>query len=1429
MHVSSTLTRRAQPADEPLTEPLLGRGSTSEGRASRWWLLGAFVLAVAAFVPDSFGKQVFDTKTDLVVNPVAFLHNILYLWDPNAWFGYLRNQIQGFAFPTAPFFVVGHVLGIPMWLVQRLWMATVVTVAFWGVVRLAEELRIGSLGPRLAAGGAFALLPTLTILVGSVTAEAAPGVLTAWATIPLVRAARGGSPLRAAALSGVAVLFMGGANAADTLYALIIPAIFLLTRAPSPRKRSLIGWWVVCVGLASAWWAIPLVFLGKYGFNFLPYIEQSVTTTSTSSATSALSGSSVWTAYLNINGLGWNQGALTLTGLAIPILGAGLVAAVGLYGIARRDIRERRFLVVSLAIVAVGALVAYWGTFGGPFSHLLLPVLNGPLSPFRSIYKLEPAIGLLLALGVAHSLHKLVEWRPPQLHKSLWRTAAVVGTVLVLASLATPYLMGRITNNYAYSSIPSYWNKVADYLSVQSPRNTALVLPAEGHGQYVWGWSIDQPLESLANSPWADDQDVPYGGAGSSRMVDAIETALRTDTPSSGLPALLWRSGIRDVVVQNDLQWELSDSPSPLQVHHVLEASGLKRVAQFGPTIETPVIDIPTLSLINTRAKSAYPAVEIYQAPIPAGQKKGPASPINTMSASSAALVSGGPEAIGQLLDQGLLGANQAAILAGDWHGQYHGPIFAVTDTLRRQDLNSGLVNDNTSYTYSASGQVPILAGLPDNTSPPTQLLPFEGLQHQTVAVLRGAKSITASSAGSAFYYLPEYDPTNVFDGQSTTGWINGNPFGSLGQWVQINFDHPVDPTGMRVQFLVGGLHSRVTGVRVSTNRGSVLAHVNPGSGSAQLLNVPAGKASYLRITFASFKGGGNHVGAGIRTVSIPGVHVQELLKPPQEASGTTARKAVFSFATAPYDPFDVLRSDPEPVLAREFNTPRKMSVVVVGKATPNPSTALNALIGPSPSGLHISASSTFGNIPSFRPQNLIDNDPQTAWIAATPRASIHLQWAHAVSLSSVELVPARNDFASEPTEVRISSPAGTRQIKVGQSATLNFAPLETNNVTVSFLSVKHLVIPNGFGGSVQAPVGLADLKFPALSSLYGKPPDLAATVSVPCGSGPPIVIDGKRYETRVEQLGKGLSPTLNDLVELKPVSLTVCSAFGTAELNSGPHELVAPLANSPFTVTALSLSQTDTPTPKTAAHQAPVRNAKVVSWGQESRTMSISSGSATYLEVHQNYNVGWTATLNGKALTSIRLDGWQQGYLVPAGRGGTVQMTFGPERTYLIGLVIGALGVLVLLLLAFGLVGRRRRADLDPAPPWNKQVPIWLSIGLSAAVVFVIGGPVVLAVPVLVFVGSRRRSWLPWVAFAGMAVAGVVAAIHPGSGALSSSGAFSAPAQVCALIALAAVLVPIAYGRSKDSGGGRAESAESAPDDARESADDTESALVTG
>jgi arabinofuranan 3-O-arabinosyltransferase len=96
--------------------------------------------------------------------------------------------------------------------------------------------------------------------------------------------------------------------------------------------------------------------------------------------------------------------------------------------------------------------------------------------------------------------------------------------------------------------------------------------------------------------------------------------------------------------------------------------------------------------------------------------------------------------------------------------------------------------------------------------------------------------------------------------------------------------------------------------------------------------------------------------------------------------------------------------------------------------------------------------------------------------------------------------------------------------------------------------------------------------------------------------------------------------------------------------------------------------------------------------------------------------------------------------------------------------------------------------------PVYHGRQP-WLGLIALAALLAVIGGPAVLAVPVVAVVASRWPAWLSGIAAAGMITAGVLTALaaHP---ALTGTGAFGAPAQACALIALTAALMPVLPGR---------------------------------
>jgi arabinofuranan 3-O-arabinosyltransferase len=163
----------------------------------------------------------------------------------------------------------------------------------------------------------------------------------------------------------------------------------------------------------------------------------------------------------------------------------------------------------------------------------------------------------------------------------------------------------------------------------------------------------------------------------------------------------------------------------------------------------------------------------------------------------------------------------------------------------------------------------------------------------------------------------------------------------------------------------------------------------------------------------------------------------------------------------------------------------------------------------------------------------------------------------------------------------------------------------------------------------------------------------------------------------------------------------------------------------------------------------------------------------------------------------------------VPAGAGGTITMTFRPASTYHLVLIASMLAAALLLILAaWSLVAAKRRA----AGPMvmrgidAKKGRGWPGLLAVTALVFVAGGPVALAVPLLAYLASRPRRWpgrttatdpavmLPVVAGVGMLAAGLLSAVRPFGGGLL--GPFGWPAQACALVALAAALMPVVPGR---------------------------------
>lgn len=1401
-------TRRVTTTTKLHPAAIAAAGAAPERIASRTlaWLSGA----VAAFVfLQHPGQTVAETKLDVAVDPLLFLGRTLHLWEPVADLGHVQNQAVGYLFPMGPFFVAGHALHIPTWIVQRSWVALVLVAALWGAARLGDALEIGTSRTRVIGAVAYALSPFFMARVGMTSAMVLGGAMLPWILLPLVRASRVGSVRRGACLSALGVFAIGGVNGAVTLAVLVMPAMWLATRTRGRRRSALATWWLIAVGLACAWWFIPLVFQLRFGFNFLPYTERAMTTAGYTPTVEVLRGTADWLSYLHLREA-WVPAGWALVSDPAVIVATAAIAGAGLFGLSRRDLRHRTFLLLTFiaGVAIMGA--GYGGLLGDPVAIQVRALLDGPAAMFRNVYKFQPIIGLPLAFGLTHTLTIAEQWakggarRQRSLRRRVHTTAlCLAGLAIIVAAL--PLFAGNLLSDKGFDEIPSWWQDAeAVTAGLTSPGRT-LIVPGTPAGDYTWGRTADEPMQALSDAPWASRSLIPLGGPGSTRVLDAVEQAIeRGGDPA--LPAYLERAGIDYVIARNDVNWQEWNAPRPAQVQRALLVSGLAPAQSFGPTLplEHDAAD-PGFGIAE--AEHQLHALELYRV----------ADVTNTRIASyavaDAAVVSGGPEAGLALARAGL--GDRATILAGDLSPDQPTPTnWIVTDTLRRRNVEFGLMRDNSSYTLTANETAP-------GGQKVDQLLPSDGIQHQTVAELRGVAGITASSYGSWLYQIPEVAPTNALDDDPSTVWVAGPTHTSAGEWLQTDFSTPLSTRSVDVTLLEDGTwRPQVHAMRVTTETGSIVTAVRPDE-SRQHLDVPAGPTHWMRVGFESVSGETEHsAGAGLRELAIPGVEVHRFLVAPSELRTTWSDPSkpapTFVFDRATTDPRSMLRTDEESQLLRQFTLPHSASLAVEAAAAPVAGPALTDLVYPE-AKVHITASSTLMNLPEYQPQQLLDDRGDSVWVAQPPDPShlpapavpgrdalsdaptpttsdtagpivqrvdpnptLHLSWAEPRALDTIALAPVAG--FSAPKSVHIESPDGTRDAAVAADGAVHFASLTTDKIDLSFPDLTVRTSTNPLTGAPSPmPLALSGVRVPALADLAAPRFDPGRVIHIGCDAGPQVSIDGSVRHF-------ALDASAGDLVALRPLALQPCDDRPLA-LAAGPHDLVAAPASSPFAVTSAVLHDPKTMPLDGAATGAPghtARPADTTRWDPENRQVRVGAGDATYLAVNENFSTGWTATLDGRPLDAVRLDGWRQGFIVPAGGPGVVELRFAPALPYRVGLAIGAL--LVVALIALALIPDRRTDR--PARLRDATLPWWLLAAVAGVAAVVTGGiALLLALPLWLLARSRPRL-LPPIAAGAMLLAGVAVAMAPGQAPGDHAGAFGIAAAALATIAFVALLV---------------------------------------
>jgi arabinofuranan 3-O-arabinosyltransferase len=1321
----------------------------------------SLVLVTVAMIQQP-GRIVADTKLDLVVDPGRFLERATSLWDPIGFFGQVQNQAYGYFFPMGPFFWGGHVLGMEPWVVQRLWWAVVLVVAFHGMVRLAVQLNIGTLTTQLIGGLVFALSPRIVSVLGGSSIEVWPMAMAPWVLVALIAGTTRRSPVAMAAASAVCVALVGGVNAAAAAAVVPLGAIWLLMAPPGPRRRRMLVAWPAFLLLGTLWWLVPLFVLGSYSPPFLDYIESASLTTFDTTLLDALRGTSNWTSYLSQT----NIAGRALISEPVLLLNLAVVLALSVAGLARRDLPHRRFLWVSLLVGLVLVTMGHTASHGGLGADSVQAALDGTLAPLRNTHKFDVVLRVPLVLGFVHILTIAMRSPAAMAPRAARRWTAGTGVVALalvgIAGSTSPAWAGDLAPRDTFADVPGYWRQAANWLDEHASDDRALVVPASSFGSYQWGSTNDDVLQALATSPWGVRNAIPLTNPGNIRMLDAVEREVTDGRGSKALREYLLASGVSLLLVRNDLN-PSTDGVDPELVHAAIESiPGVRRVASFGPTVGgAPTIEgTKGRFFVDQGWQSEHPAIEVYRV--------GATAPVRAQPVGSVPVVVGSAESQVGLLASGR-STSRSVRYAPDVRRDDVPSFYLMTDGERRQEVAFGRVHDNRSSSLARSDRY--VADRPVH-----DYLERGAGRWTTTPVLKGARRISASSSRASVGTTARIDlsaqPWSAFDGDPMTSWRAAPEDAGSRSWIRIDLEDSVQVGGMTVT--VDGDPVDSTKLVVRTDHESVTLD---GRG-----DTPRSVRGFERPTRSVTISAPSSVASqlAISDIHIPNVRLSRPLRVPTPPAAWGSPSALMLEASAGYrsgclvvDGYlrcasgadswgeDGRTIDREVSLPSGDTYPWQLTVEPIGGEALDALTQRGRLVT-------VRASSQVTRGAQATAKSAADGDPETSWVAASDdeRPRLVVSWIGERRISTITAQVEGLTAASRPTRGTLRFPDGSRRlVRFDADGIAHFRAVTTNRIEIEITDAQDARNLNSAGGATVLPVGISELRIGTTDILPLSTDD--EVQRFPCGSGPTVTVDGNPVRTTVVA-----SPAV--LTSGMQLTAQPCSSDDrTINLSPGQHRITVRGTDSVRPV-RLALGETVAATGAT--------DVRASRWGVSSRKVAVGGAGAPQLvTVVENANAGWTPAED--QVESVMVNGWQQGWLVDSDE---LTLQYVPNSIYRWGLIVGA-GLFLVLLIIWAVASAVGSGHLPVSAPRasHRRHALGVLVITMVAVLAVGGllGTVAALIGAAAATAWSRRGDVALLAGGLVAIPAIAAATRPWGGARAWFGTADWPQLMIAVV----------------------------------------------
>lgn len=1212
---------------------------------------GLTLLLIVMVLANSFGILTPDTKPEMFLAPARTAARFASSWLDTPNLG-APNYNVGIV-PVAAVFSVLDAVGVPAWLIMRIWRIVLLVVAAWGARIVLRELMGESATQRAgtvaSVGAAVAYAANPYVIVGGATTPTMlPYALLPWLVVCWLRGSRAPS-WRWAAAAALVLAAMSGLNAgvvAILQLIVLVPLVAHLCLIEGHRFLSVL-WLVVRTGLIyvalSAYWLIPAVSALSVGESIAGATESVGAINMANSFPEVLRGLGMWTLY-GAGGEGWfDPGHISyfLAPLVVVLsFGGPMLAALGV-----RLSESPARLFGSLSVL-VGGLVMV-----GSFPHdnqtpwgraLGATIDNVPgLIAFRTTNKAGAVLELGMAVLIGLAAVGIARWA-----RSVGtRLVAGLGAAAVVAGSVFPALTGDLYQ--IPMDLPKYWNQTADVVNARGADSRVLMVPGTGLPSYSWGYSgPDEIGPSLFRRPFAFRSASPSGGAYASNLLAGVDMRLHQGTlPQGAVSTLAAYLGVGDIVGRYDVR---GTGNIGARVESILDADpGLGAAQSFGPAdmghgAPAPATVRPVAGTVPATSAAARPA-------------------------SGSLIVDGAGSALPSLQSAGLLTGLPGILLAGGLDARQleeairdEGRVVLTDSNMRREASNSNPANSG--------------ALLGANEDPVSTRALFD-TSDQTVAVVRGNARVTTAGQGLLFGPTATGGVTQAFDGDRTTGWQFGNFGTGVGNSVLVRLNQPRELGTITLAPMQGGLN-RITTAKVTASIGGQLvtkdvmfepwntypARVDLGPGLASAVNI--------EVTGVQGEGGGP---VGFSEITVPGLSVRKVGVLPR-ALVTRIDEAARAAGVDPSEvPLDVVMrrstgdanglSTEEHRLEREFSLMDERQFAVSGTvrlAGGASDSQIDALSGRSGDVQAESSSRVFNN-PNARASMAFDDDGgeadrSTAWVPNEPVVGewITLKFPERELSSFTVTQGAQGGHATkalvsvnegEPFEVKLGP--GTHRVTLPKAVdATRVRILLTEREGSGFVRVENIGLPRVQESSAT--------------------PDRCAVIGT---------IDG-------QPLRADIGSKLPQLLEGRAVTFTGCDA--TLRLDEGRHDVGSVMD---FAVDDLRLASTQTVIPDGSPPRV-----EVLEHGSASMTLRITGNcSPCLVSSGQSFDERWRASAGGKDLGEpLVVDAFAAGWRVNAVPGEVIHITFGPAGLALGAWLVSAAGLVLCLVMLVAGVWRR-------------------------------------------------------------------------------------------------------------------------------------------